>query len=225
MLQRLSRYFLAGLLALLPLVFTIAVVGFVYTKLVEWLGPESHFGGLIQSISESTALPPSVSYLMTFALVVTVTMLIGMFASRFTGQRILAFFNQLIARIPFINKVYSSADQVVRLFNSKDGDAVSALSDVVLAKIANTYVMGMLANSEPVIVAGRPHVFFYMPSAPLPATGILYLVPAEDIFDVDLSVEELTRVVVSLGSLGPAVFQSNMLVEQSLTGNSANKQH
>lgn len=205
MLRRLSSYFLAGLLAVLPLVITIAVVGFVYAKLLEWLGPGSRFGLIVQKVSDSTALPQTVAYAMTFALVVSLIMLLGMFATRFTGKRLIAFFNRLVGRIPFINKVYGSADQVVQLFNNQDSDSVSALSDVVLARIANTYVLGMLSNSTPVQIDGRDFVFFYMPNTPVPATGNLYLIPAEDIRPLGASVEDLTRIEVSLGSLGPAI--------------------
>jgi uncharacterized membrane protein len=79
------------------------------------------------------------------------------------------------------------------------------LSQVALARFANTHVLGMLANSEPVHVGGVPHLFFYMPNTPLPATGNLYLVPAADITVLEMSVEEMTRVELSLGSLGPGV--------------------
>lgn len=208
MLRKLGSYFLAGLLAVLPLVFTIAVVGFVYAKLLEWLGPQSRFGTVVQSISQSTALPPVVAYAMTFTLVVAVILLLGMFATRFTGKRLLAFFNRLIGRIPFINKVYGSAEQVVQLFNNQDSDSVSALSNVVLARFANSYVLGMLANANPVRIHGQDHVFFYMPNTPVPATGNLYIIPVEDIYHVDMSVEELTRIEVSLGSLGPGIINS-----------------
>jgi uncharacterized membrane protein len=47
-----------------------------------------------------------------------------------------------------------------------------------------------------------------MPNTPVPATGNLYMIPREDIYNVDVSVEELTRIEVSLGSLGPAVINS-----------------
>lgn len=208
MLRKLGSHFLAGLLTLLPLAITVSLVGFVYAKLVSWLGPTSPFGQFITSLSAATTLPPSVAYVLTFGLVVLVILGIGSVATRYTGKRIVAFFNSLIARIPFINKIYGSADQVVQLFNNSSGDSVSALSDVVCARFANTYVLGMLANSTPVRIGGKDYFFFYMPNTPVPATGNLYMVPREDIYNVDMTVEELTRIEVSLGSLGPAVINS-----------------
>lgn len=214
MLRKLGNYFLAGLLALLPLVITVALVGFVYAKLVSWLGPSSPFGQFMLSLADVTALPPLATYLLTFALVVLVVLGLGSLASRYTGQRIISFFNSLIGRIPFINKVYSSTEQVVQLFNSSSGDSVSALSDVVCARIANTYVLGMLANNQPVRIGDKDYFFFYMPNTPVPATGNLYMIPREDIYNVDVSVEELTRIEVSLGSLGPSVINSRKQPEE-----------
>jgi uncharacterized membrane protein len=205
MLRKLTGHFLAGLLAILPFVITIGLVGFVYAKLVAWLGPQSAFGQFVNSLAQVASIPPVVTYVATFAGVVLGIAAIGASVARITGRRIRDFFNQLISRIPFINKIYGSAEQVVQLFNQQGGDAATALSNVVMAKIANTYTLGMLSNSEPILIDGKPFVFFYMPNSPVPATGNLYLIPSEDIYDVDLSVEEMTRIEVSLGSLGPGI--------------------
>ena len=114
----------------------------------------------------------------------------------------------LIARIPFINKIYSSADQVVDLFKKKDQDAAAALSNVVLVRFANTRILGMLSNGEPIDIGGVSHYMVYVPSSPVPATGFNYFVPCEDVEDVDVAVEEMTRIIVSLGSLAPGIMNS-----------------
>jgi uncharacterized membrane protein len=113
-----------------------------------------------------------------------------------------------MARIPFINKVYNSAEQVVGLLGKKDGDAASALSNVVMVRIANFKVLGMLASHESVLVDGAPHFIVFLPSTPIPASGQNLIVPCADVMDVDVSVEEMTRILISLGSLGPAVMNS-----------------
>ena len=205
MLRKLSSYFLAGLLALLPLIITVAVVGFIFTEVIRWVGPRSHFGRFVHSVAEVTTIPAAVAYALTFIAVVALILAFGLLATRLTGRRARELVNRLIARIPFINKVYGSAEQVVQLFNSHNPDTVSALSRVVLARFANTQVLGMLANSDEVVVGGVPHLFFYLPHAPLPATGGVYLVPVTDITYIEMSVEDMTRIELSLGSLGPGV--------------------
>jgi uncharacterized membrane protein len=208
MLRKLSSYFLAGLLALLPLIITVAVVSFLYGELVRWVGPQSHFGRFVYSVSAVTTIPAAIAYVLTFLAVVALILAFGLMATRITGRRLRDLFNSLIARIPFVNKVYGSAEQVVQLFQSHSADAVSALGHVVLARFANTQVLGVLANNERVDVGGVPHLFFYMPHAPLPATGGIYLVPEADITYIEMSVEDMTRVQLSLGSLGPGAMKA-----------------
>jgi len=134
--------------------------------------------------------------------------LIGLAARRFAGRRAGNFFAGLMARVPFINKVYNSAEQVVGLLAKKDGDAASALSNVVLVRIANVKVLGMLSSAESVLIEGVPHFIVFLPSTPIPASGQNLVVPCTDVLDVDVSVEEMTRILLSLGSLGPPVMNS-----------------
>jgi uncharacterized membrane protein len=48
----------------------------------------------------------------------------------------------------------------------------------------------------------------------MPTSGFTYLVPIEDTLSLNISAEELTRVIVSLGSLGPRVMnEKDPLVE------------
>jgi uncharacterized membrane protein len=203
MLQRFIATFMAGLFALLPLLITLAVVSFIVGKVNAWLGPGSRVGGLITGMYPN----PTVSYLASLVAVVALITLVGHLARRALGRRIAALFNWIIARIPFFNKVYSSVEQVVGLVKREDGDAASALSNVVMAQVANVRVLGMLASPDPVVILGVPHYVVYLPSTPIPASGQNLLVPCTDVQDVDVSVEELTKILLSLGSLGPGIMR------------------
>jgi uncharacterized membrane protein len=201
MLKRFMTAFIAGLFALLPLLITLSIIGFLVNKLVTWLGPASLFGQWLISIYPRL----EITYPASFVIVIVFITLVGYFARRVTGQRIAWIMEIVISRIPFINKVYHSVEQVVGLLSKSQGDAAAALSNVVMANIANVRVLGMLASSEPVIINGIAHFIVYLPSTPIPASGQNILVPCTDVEDVDISVEELTKILLSLGSLGPGI--------------------
>lgn len=201
MLQRFMATFFAGLFALLPLLITIGVVGFLVTKLFTWLGPGSLFGQWLSSIYPRLGI----TYPLSFLIVIVVITGVGVFARRVTGKRLAGLFTWMIGRIPFVNKVYHSVEQIVNLMAKHEGDAGSALSNVVMAQIANVRVLGMLASSDPVHINGVPHYIVYLPSTPIPASGQNLLVPCSNVEDVDISVEELTKILLSLGSLGPGI--------------------
>lgn len=208
--KRLSGMFIAGLFAMLPLVVTIAIIGFLADKLNKILGPGSAFGKLFSvtvtqadgSIQQEFS---TLGYISSFVIVILLILVVGFFAQRVTGKRIGGWVNHLISKVPFINKVYGSVEQVVSLVNQSDSDAVGALSNVVFAKIANTKVIGMLSSPDSIMIGDTPHYLIYFPSTPLPATGFNYLIPCSDVEDADVSVEELTKILFSLGSLGPSI--------------------
>jgi uncharacterized membrane protein len=201
MLKRFVQAFIAGLFALLPLIITLGVIGFLVNKLVTWLGPASLFGQWMISIYPRL----EITYPASFVIVILMISLVGYFARRVTGKRVAWLMDLIISRIPFINKVYHSVEQIVGLLNKGQDDAASALSNVVMANIANIRVLGMLSSPEPVLVNGIPHFIVYLPSTPIPASGQNILVPCTDVEDVDVSVEELTKILLSLGSLGPGI--------------------
>ena len=201
MLRKLVTTFVAGLLALLPLLITILIVGFVVGKLNAWLGPGSAFGVWLAGFYPHVAL----SYGVSLAAALVLILLVGVLAKRMTGWRVTRLLDSLIARIPLINKVYKSVEQIVGLMSKQGGTEAAALSNVVLAQIANVRVLGMLSSPDPVVIEGEPHFIVYFPSTPIPASGQNVLVPCKNVEDVDVTVEELTKILFSLGSLGPAI--------------------
>jgi len=208
MLRRIAGTFIAGLLALLPLLITVLVVGFLVGKLHAWLGPRSAFGSWMKGLALTWQIPAELSYLGSIVVVVTLICIIGLFAQRFTGRRASAWITYLVGRIPFINKVYNSAEQVVQLLSHKDGDAASALANVVMVRIANVRVLGMLSSADPVLINGEPYYIVFLPSTPIPASGQNVIIPAADVEDVTISVEEMTKILISLGSLGPGIMNA-----------------
>jgi uncharacterized membrane protein len=210
MLSWFTRNFIAGLLALLPLLVTLAVLSFIVGKILSWLGPSSAFGGAMRKLAEGFGLPStSLLYLVSLLLALALITLIGQFARRYTGQRIGEVIAALISRVPFINKIYSSTDQVVALISRRDGDASGALSHVVVARLGTVRVLGMLASPEPVHIGGEQFYIVFLPSTPIPASGQNILVPVADVRDAGISVEEMTKILVSLGSLGPGILNQS----------------
>jgi uncharacterized membrane protein len=211
MLRSFFTTFFAGLLAMLPLIVTLGVVGFIVGKLNAWVGPESAFGRSIGQLASKVGLPSStLVYVLSLLSVILLVWLLGLYVRRFTARRIGAGITAIMGRIPFINKIYSSTDQVIALLTRREGDAAAALSHVVMARIGNARVLGMLSSPEPVLVDGTPHYIVFLPSTPVPASGQNILVPVEDVVPMDISVEEMTKILISLGSLGPGILNPKL---------------
>ena len=206
MLRRFSSTFVAGLFAVLPLVVTIALIIYLVTMVNSWIGPASRVGDLLRMVSRDNTWIMVGCYVASLAVVMLVIWLVGYFATRVAGRRFGLIVASLMGRVPFVNKVYSSVEQVVGLLRQGgQHDAASALANVVFVKIANTTILGMLASSQAVEINGVRHMMVYFPSSPIPATGFNYLVPETDVWDANVSVEDMTKIILSLGSLGPSL--------------------
>lgn len=206
--RKVTATFITGLLAIMPLAVTVGMVYFIADALYGVVGPTSTFGQWLIALEEALSLPRAVSYPLAVIIVLLIIWLVGYMTKLYIGKRFTEWAESVIARIPMINKIYSSVDQVVELVSKRDSPAGPALTNVVVAKLANTTLLGLLANSDKIMLEGVPHYLVYVPSAPMPTSGFNYLVPCADVRDIDLSAEELTRIIVSLGSLGPGIMNN-----------------
>jgi uncharacterized membrane protein len=201
MFSHLFTAFVAGSLAILPLLITLVVVGFVYTKLTQWLGPNSRIGQLLHKLSKHWDLPPAVIYGLSMVAVVVLITALGLFATRATEAGL----DRVLDSIPLVSTLYQSSKQVVNVLGGEKQTSVpgGGKARVVLARIANGSVLGLLASDKPVVVAGQSYYMIYWPSTPLPASGQNYLVPVQDVKFLDMTVDELTQTYLSMGSMAP----------------------
>jgi uncharacterized membrane protein len=201
---KLVATFLTGLLALLPLVITFAIVGSIYGKLRQLLGPQSHVGALLKKLSTRIALHPVLTYCAIFAAVVIIITVIGASARRATEVR----FARLIEGIPVISKIYESSEKIVDVLAGPEyshQQTPASLKKVVLARVSNASMLGLLASEEPVSIGGVDYLVVFCPGSPLPASGQNYYVRPEDVEVLEISIEQLTQIALSMGSLAPEV--------------------
>src|SRR5690606_34201088 len=78
---------------------------------------------------------------------------------------------------------------------------------------ANMWILGMLASAKPIEIRGELYYYIYFPNTPMPATGFSYIIRCDEVVDIDMTVEEMTRIYVSFGSLGPGIHQGRKMVD------------
>jgi uncharacterized membrane protein len=114
-----------------------------------------------------------------------------------------------LARIPLIGKIYSAVGQIVDLFGKKDPGGIDKFGGVGQIRIGESSMLGLLTSPESFSMPdGRKYFLVFVPNSPIPATGFNILVPVENFFKLDLPMEELAKLLMSLGLLGPQVLGS-----------------
>jgi uncharacterized membrane protein len=190
--QRLRRWFFAGLLVWIPLAATLLVVrslvGILDTSLL--LIPPS----LRPDI-------PGLGVLLSVALVLGT----GALAANYLGSRALAWIEEQFERIPLVRSLYGGAKKLAETLFSENS---SSFKKVVLIEWPQPgqWTIGF-QTGEPVPeisqTAGESLVPVFVPTTPNPTSGFIMHVPPARVRVLEMTVEEGMRYVISLGVVTP----------------------
>lgn len=197
MFARLRRYFLTGLVTILPLGLTILVLWLVVSSLGKILRP------LLIYPRGFEKLPPAVITIISFLLLLLLITLIGALTSGLVGQQLLLALDRLFQRLPLARAVYTPARQLTEaVFVER-----SSLRKTVLVEYPRRgmYALGFLTSEQPLELADRRRGYLvFLPTTPNPTSGWLVLVPEDELHATSLSIEEGLKFIVSGGVARPA---------------------
>ncbi|MEK6236436.1 MAG: DUF502 domain-containing protein [Planctomycetales bacterium] len=203
--QRFVSTFLAGVFGLLPIVITVAIVTWVVGQIDYYLGEESTLGAMLQSLGIQFIGKdnPLGGFVLGWALVLISVWFFGLFMQSEAKYLWHKTVNFIVDRLPFVKGVYGTASKVVGMLNQDDKGELSGMS-VVFCCLTENGASGFLAlapSGEIFEFGGREHRVIYIPTSPVPMTGGLLFVPQESVTRVDMTVDQLMQIYLSLGVL------------------------
>jgi uncharacterized membrane protein len=199
-----QKVFLTGLLTLLPLWLTWVVVKFVFVLLSDISRPL--IGPLLHDLSVGN---PAMGWLdqlwvqTALALVATlaVILLSGLMARRVIGQRLLRWFEVLIARIPLASTIYGSARKLLDILQTQpDGTQRVVLIDFPHNEMKSVGFVTRILREQG---TGRELAAVYVPTTPNPTSGYLEVVPVEKLTPTDWTVDQAMSFIISGGAVAP----------------------
>jgi uncharacterized membrane protein len=201
-----KKYFIAGILVWAPLSITIWVIASGLGLL------DGVFGSVMRAII--VVLPhdaatdmqhfrdlPGVGVL----IVIAVIMLTGLLAISFAGQWWLKIWDKLVNRIPIVRSIYSSVQQVSSTLFSGSGQAFSKAL-LIRYPHADSWVIAFQTGTparEVTAKLGEGYVNVFLPTTPNPTSGFFMIVPRAQTIELEMSVEEALKHIVSMGSVPP----------------------
>ncbi|MEQ1905832.1 MAG: DUF502 domain-containing protein, partial [Pirellulaceae bacterium] len=118
--KHLVRYFFAGVFAILPLVVTVAIVGWVSSYLALGIGPETYVGQTLQMIGV-TILPNSTSsYVAGWTVVLVVVLTLGMVVELGAKTYFTRWLEQMFGKVPLVGSIYRTSKQVVEMLDTNN---------------------------------------------------------------------------------------------------------
>lgn len=196
--QRLRRYFVAGIVTLVPIWVTGGILIALFNFADGLLG--KYINGYLLKTHGFTV--PGLGLLLTLILV----LLVGMATSNFIGRAMFPLFEKVFSRLPLIRQVYPSVRQIVDFFFSKERKI--AFRKVVLAEYPSPGIwsVGFVTHENPgqaVRKLGKEVYCVLISTPPSPFSGPLIFLPREKVIFLDLTIEQGVKLVVSGGVLTP----------------------
>ena len=190
-----KRYFVTGLLIWIPFAITMWVIGVIIGTLDTFL-PES--------LHPATYLPYKIPGI-GFVLCLVVLFLTGLIAHNVIGQRLLEFSEALFGRIPIVNSIYKSIKQVSDTLFSSSGQAFRKAVLVQYPR-AGLWTIAFQTGKPGGDVVNHLHgdyMSIYVPTTPNPTSGFFIMLPTADIHELDMTVDEALKYIISMGVVAP----------------------
>ena len=207
-----KKYFITGLVILLPLAVTIAIVLFIVNFLTKpFIGVVSEFlkdhnllkkGFLFLSLDQVVLYGSKLLILICLFLF---TILLGLIARWFFFKALLTLSDKILHRIPIVNKVYKTTQEIIKTIFVTDKSSFKQVVMVPFPK-GGSYVMGLVSREAPRACsekAGGELFSVLVPTTPNPTTGFLLMYKKEDMIFLDLKPEQAIKYIVSCGVITP----------------------
>ncbi|MBC7602113.1 MAG: DUF502 domain-containing protein [Ramlibacter sp.] len=195
----LRKWFFAGLLVIVPVAITIAVLQWIIGTLDRTLlilpeawQPDRLIGFHI----------PGFGVLLTFGIL----LLAGAVVSNFIGKKLIGWGDKVVSRIPVVRSIYSSVKQVSDTLFSEGGNAFRTAVLVQWPR-EGVWTIGFVTGApggEVVEHLIGDYVSVYVPTTPNPTGGYFVIVPRGECIELKMSVDEALKYVISMGVVVPA---------------------
>ncbi len=214
MMSLFRRYFISGLLVWLPIWVTLLAITFLLDILSNTLlllphryQPDVLFGFHI----------PGISVLITL----TVIFVTGVVAANIVGKRLVIFGDALIGRIPLVRTVYTGVKQVVETLFTPGGQSFRKVLLVEYPRVGMWSLAFQTGDVAPQIqshIIKEPMVSLFIPTTPNPTSGFLMLVARKEVIEIDISVDQALKFIISLGVVQP-IWKNPISAEAILLAN------
>jgi uncharacterized membrane protein len=195
---------IAGLLFLTPLVATF----FFLRMLIQWM--DRILLVIPEGYRPENVLPFPVPGL-GLIIIILLLLITGILVRNYLGRRLVAMWNYIISRIPLVNKFYVSVQQLVETVangGTKDFKRVVLVEFPRTGVYSLAYVTGV-AVGELQEKTHKKVINLYVPTTPNPTSGYYLIVDENEVIELDMSVEDSFKLLISGGIINPDNSASN----------------
>jgi len=193
-----KRYLIAGLLVWVPIGVTLLVIRLVVDLTDRTLlllpvkyQPEVLFGFKIPGLG------------IVFSVIVVLAT--GMVVANLFGRTLVAMWERMLARIPYVSKIYQGVKQVMETVLASDGQSFRKVLLIEYPRKGIWTLAFLSGNPSGEINHRLQHdlVNVFVPTTPNPTSGFFLMLPRADVVELDMSVDDGLKMIISAGVVVP----------------------
>ncbi|MCP4685305.1 MAG: DUF502 domain-containing protein [bacterium] len=191
-LDTIKRHFISGVLVVVPLILTFIVLRFLFEAVDGILEPILH--NLLGYYRTGLGL-------VTTLLVI---LLAGLLTRNFLGRRLYRLGDRLLVRVPLVRPIYSASKQLLEALTRTNQQS---FKEVALIEYPRKGVFQLCFVSRRINIRtgdrSSTYITCFVPSTPTPVSGMVVVVPVDEVMTLDMTVEEGIKFLVSGGVASP----------------------
>ena len=203
MIRNLRNAFVSGLLLLAPVGVTALVINF----LIQRVGAPTRslfFFFIPKEQTDSIYIEYSLYVAAIFVVIVLITLL-GWLSKRLIGKALVNLFERLVDNVPVIRSVYNTVKQIRDTFVQQK-KAVFQKSVLLEYPRKGIWVLGFLTGEGKGEIQHKTEadlLNIFVPTTPNPTSGFLLMLPREEVYDLDMSIPDAMKLIISGGAVVP----------------------
>lgn len=206
MIAYIRKYFISGLLVWLPILVTVFVIKFlvdILSKSLLLLPPEFQPDALL-----GYHVPGIGVVLTLFVIFFT-----GLFTANVIGSWLLGLGDKFMRHIPVVRTIYTGVQQVTQTLFTPGGQS---FRKVLLVEYpcpgvwTVAFQTGEVSKKIESQIGGELMVSYFVPTTPNPTSGFLMMAPKSKVIELDMSVDQALKFVISLGVVSPNMRQEKV---------------
>jgi uncharacterized membrane protein len=207
---------LTGLVILLPALLTLAAVKWLFGTISSFTDTLLFFLPHFlapKAIYENGESAPMFWYWSLLALALAAALItgVGVLAQYYIGKRMIEWLDAMVMSVPLLNKFYGAVKQVNEAFAGNR----NSFKTVALVEFpcAGSYSVGFITSEAQTGIrplAGKNLVSVFIPTTPNPTSGFLILMPEEKVTQLNMTVADGLKYIVSLGAIVPEPTESDL---------------
>jgi uncharacterized membrane protein len=201
---------ISGIFVIVPFAVTVVIIRWLFLKLADLLRPivAKALDFLLQIHLTQQWPEIYVKYAVSLATILSLLLvlyLIGAIAKFVAGRRLLAVGENIVLKIPLASTIYTATKQVTSAISMQDN---KSFTSVVLVQFPRQgfYALGFLTGTIKDSL-GNTYCKVFIPTTPNPTTGFFELIPVNEVMQVEMSIEEAFKTIISGGIVSPEILK------------------